>query len=263
MINTEINTSKDIAITISNMGFAYTAQNRSDVDEVIYRDFSLQIESGTALALMGASGSGKSTLARLMAGMDSPNSGVIERSPTLLRRHDVVYVDQNPFNSVFPWLSVMSNLDYPLRKLGWENSAIIRRRNELLQMFHLSDVKHSLPAKLSGGEVQRLAIARCISWSPRVLILDETFSALDRKTKSEIQDVFRRVLADEAITLVLATHNVGDVMTLCSRCVVLGERPVRSLADLDLQDPSDRARNADLHRQVEESLMRMICDGTI
>ena len=250
-------------IVLQDVGFDYTPDASQSRAGGLIQGFSLEVCKGGALGIMGASGSGKSTLAKIISGMYEPQTGTVSRSPDLLHAHDVVYVDQYALNSVFPWLSVEKNLAHPLRRLKRPAEECLERIRSLLDAFKLAHLSHAYPAQLSGGEQQRLALARCLSWMPSVLVLDETFSALDRQTKDELQSSLRNVIRYHQITLVLVTHNVADVLALCSRCIVIGERPMRMLADLELDDPAARDVSAEGFRRAESWLMGLIRNGTI
>lgn len=116
----------------------------------------MRIEQGSIVTIMGSQRIGKSTLGRIMAGILIPRSGAVGHSPDFMRSADVVYVDQHPLNSVFPWQTVLDNVRYPLEKPNWEGS---ERRDHicyLMNLFRLSALTNVYPAQLSGGELQRL-----------------------------------------------------------------------------------------------------------
>jgi len=197
----------------------------------LFDRFSVCFEPG-ATAILGESGAGKSTLARLLAGQLTPSAGTVNWHFDGGRRpRDVNYMDQTPMNSVFPWQRVLRNIEYPLLKLHWSKADAKRRAMQLLDLFRLTHVAAAYPAHISGGELQRTAIARCVSWSPRALILDESLSALDAATKAVVATALRRLVIDEGVTLILITHNIGDVEMIADRLISLGGRPVRVTED--------------------------------
>lgn len=253
----------EIAIEAIGVRFDYPRGVTADREAPIIDGFDLSVAFGSAVAVMGESGSGKSTLARLLAGIHRPHSGSIRLSSKLGRSCDVVYVDQHPMNSVFPWQTVRMNVCYPLTRLGWTSDQALSRCEELLTVFRLQAVASSYPAQLSGGQLQRLAIVRCLSWKPKILILDESFSALDRKSKVGIQKDFQTVVEKDHVTVIIMTHNVNDILTLCSRCIVLGDRPARIMADLSLGDPRGRDPASDAYTCAESQLLELIKNGTI
>jgi ABC-type nitrate/sulfonate/bicarbonate transport system ATPase subunit len=241
--------------------FSYPA--RAEGNGKLYEDFSLRIEPGSLVALMGASGCGKSTLGRIMAGIISPQRGDVKWSPRLKSTWDIVYIDQHPMNSVFPWQTVRWNLKYPLRKLGWDRDARHERLCYLITLFRLGGVLDAYPAKLSGGELQRLALARLLSWRPELVILDEPFSALDRKVKTEIIEALHEVAVKDQMTLVLITHNISDALALGTRCVLIGQRPVRVVSDLELRIGYPREAGTPDYEAMQEALVTGIRDGLV
>ncbi len=245
------------AVELEGVCFGYGAANGA-----LYSDFSLSIAPGSIVAIMGASGSGKTTLARILAGILPPQEGSVRWSEELRqRRHDIVYLDQQPMNSVFPWQRVRANIEYPLHKLGWERSAIRDRLAYLLALFRLEGAEASYPAQLSGGELQRVALARCLSWRPKLVVLDEPFSALDGKVKEEIAAALRELAARDGITLVLVTHNVTDALAMASRSVVIGHRPVRITGDHRFA-PAGEVPAPD-QDTMQQALINSIRDGLV
>ena len=164
------------ALELEDIDFSYAARlnggNGALFNGTLYKDFSLRIEQGSIVTIMGASGAGKSTLGRIMAGIVIPQRGIVRRSPEFTQPSDLVYVDQHPMNGVFPWQTVLENVRYPLQKLGWEGRERRDRICYLMNLFRLSALSDVYPAQLSGGELQRLALARCLSWKPKLVILD-------------------------------------------------------------------------------------------
>lgn len=226
----------------------------------LFDHFSLSIETGKITALMGASGIGKSSLGQLIAGIYSPHEGEITFNKDIKKSQDVIYIDQKPINSIFPWQNVRNNLAYPLRKLRWNSQTTKERVGMLLNQFGLKELTESYPAQLSGGELQRLALARCLAWKPRLVILDEALSALDAKTKTAVMCNLKRLAKDESMTLLLITHSLTDVVSLSQRCVVINNNPVTIIADEHFAD-QDGALNQ--YRPCHDKLMEVLKHGII
>lgn len=245
----------DAALELNQATFTYARQPAS-TNGHLYERFCLSVQPGSVLVIMGASGSGKSTLGKLMAGLLDPQEGRLFRSPEFTREADVVYVDQHPMNTVFPWQKVRRNVEYPLVRLGWSRGDIPSRIDKMLAMFHLSHLAHARPATLSGGELQRLALARTFGWRPKLAILDESLSALDSKTKQSVIQAIRELAAAEGMTIVFITHNISDAIALGTRFVVVAGRPVEIVSDFQTSTrfPRDEADPdcAALHGQLVE-----------
>ncbi len=250
------------ALELEDIEFSYAG--RSDgLGGPLYNGFSLRIEPGSIVAIMGASGSGKSTLGRIMAGILTPQKGSVRRSPDFTKPSDLVYVDQHPMNGVFPWQTVLQNLRYPLEKLHWEGGERRDRIAYLMSLFRLGALADVYPAQLSGGELQRLALSRCLSWKPRLVILDEPFSALDGKVKAEITSALHELALKDGMTLVLITHNVSDVLALGMRCVIIAQRPVRVISDLEFHTRFPRDESTLDYDAMQQTLINGIRDGLV
>jgi NitT/TauT family transport system ATP-binding protein len=251
----------EYALRMRGVDFSYCAA--PDGSRSLYSGFDLAIDQGSVVALMGASGCGKSTLGKMMARIIGPTAGRIEWSPQFSRRADVVYMDQHPMNSIFPWQTVRGNLGYPLEKLQWNEEESRARVSYLASLFRLDTVLDSLPAQISGGELQRLALARCLSWRPGLVILDEPFSALDRDVKANIGQALHELATKDGMTVVLITHNVSDALAIGMRYVIIGDRPVRIISDLEFKSPHPRQRGALDYDTMEKALIACIRDGLV
>ena len=251
----------DHALRMHSVDFSYCSA--PDNSKPLYSGFELTIGQGSVVALMGASGSGKSTLGKMMARIIGPTAGRIEWSAQFQKRADVVYMDQHPMNSIFPWQTVRRNLEYPLEKLQWSEPESRARVGYLAALFRLDGVLDALPAQISGGELQRLALARCLSWRPGLEILDEPFSALDRDVKTNIIMALHELATKDGMTLVLITHNVSDALAIGMRYVVIGDRPVRVLSYLEFKTPYPRERGTLDYNSMEKALVACIREGLV
>jgi NitT/TauT family transport system ATP-binding protein len=250
------------ALELESIAFSYPARSDSGNGQ-LYTGFSLTVGLGSILALMGPSGSGKSTLGRMMARILAPQAGDVRWSDRFANRWDIVYVDQHAINSVFPWQTVAENIKYPLKKLGWDRARRQERICYLMSLFRLGALADAYPASLSGGELQRLALARCLSWKPQLVILDEPFSALDRRVKAEIIAALQELAPRDGMTLVLITHNVADALALGTRCVVIGQRPVRIISDLEFTTAYPRQPGTRDYVAMQQTLIAGIRDGLV
>ncbi len=225
-------------LSIRNIGKTYPNGT------VAIRDVTLEIASGEIVAVVGGSGCGKSTLLRLLSGLDHPTDGVIEVDGTqIVAPHPAVgIVFQEP--RLLPWLTVEQNVGFGLAH--FRRSERRERAQAALKRVGLADYGACWPRELSGGQAQRVSIARALVTRPSVLLLDEPFSALDAFTRVELQDHLLEIWADTRPTLVLVTHDIEEAVALASRVVVLRPFPgrVAHVADVHLSRPRDRLSHA-------------------
>jgi len=181
-------------------------------------DVDLEVYSGRLMVITGRSGSGKTTLLNLLAGLDSPTSGTVyfqdkdlsrlsEWELTQLRRHQVGFVFQS--FGLLPLLSAYENVELPLRIGEWDRIERHRRTEECLEQVGLSDRSHHRPYELSGGELQRLAIARALVHRPSLILADEPTGELDLATGKAIFNLLKEIVSREDVGVVVATHDVA------------------------------------------------------
>lgn len=240
-----------IAISFKKIAFSYSSKNKIITNSCVYENFSLDITQYSVVAILGGSGSGKSTLGRMSAGMLKPTQGEIVLSKELINLYDTVYIDQNPMNSIFPWQTVERNLTYPLKKLNTPTQEIKDRIKYLTNIFHLGTLLSAYPVQLSGGELQRLALARLLSWRPKLIILDESFSALDQNLREQVTDSLQEIIKHDKMTVILITHNISEALKMASRCIVLGKRPVSIMYDIEVNNDMTK-------KQAQDKLLEAI-----
>jgi len=250
------------AVELKQVHFSYPP-NGNKVGLPLLRDFSFSVGTGTIVCIMGASGVGKSTIGRLMTGVLKPDRGEVNWSTQFKSSADVIYIDQYPMNSIFPWQSVRRNIEYPLYKLHWGEKEIRERTSSLLDLFRLEHLSQSYPVNLSGGELQRLAVARGLSWRPKLVVLDEAFSALDSRLKEDVLDVTYRLAIKDQSTLVLIIHSLSDVLAIASRCVILGRRPLGIVLDQEISLPYPRVDGTTEYSATQDTLIEVLRHGLI
>jgi taurine transport system ATP-binding protein len=195
-------------------------------------DVSMDVPPGAFVSLVGPSGCGKTTLLNLVAGFVPPTDGRVLLDGAEVREPgaDRAVVFQQP--RLFPWMSVRRNVEFGPRMAGI--AAAERRQivDQQLALVGLSDVAERAPYELSGGMQQRAAIARALAARPRVLLMDEPFSALDALTRERLQDELIAIWRRTGVTILFVTHSVDEAVYLSSRIVVLSTHPGRVLADV-------------------------------
>ena len=187
---------------------------------------SLEIPSGSLTALLGPSGSGKSTLLRIIAGLEQPDSGVVEihgadatRLPP--QRRGIGFVFQH--YAAFKHMSVRENVAFGLRVRKRPKAEVDARVKELLGIVGLAGYAERYPSQLSGGQRQRMALARALAVEPSVLLLDEPFGALDAKVRAELRAWLRRLHDEVHVTTVLVTHDQEEAMDVADRIAVMND----------------------------------------
>jgi len=193
----------------------------------VLADVSLTIEPGEFVCLLGPSGCGKTTLVNLIAGLEKPEEGqiLINRKPVSGPGFDRVVVFQEP--GLFPWLSVLGNVEFGLRMMGLSKSQRRERARSYLKLVHLSRFVDAYPHQLSGGMKQRVAIARALAMDPQILLMDEPFGSLDAQTRSVMQQELLDLWQATHKTIFFVTHNVREATGLADRIYEISARPGR------------------------------------
>lgn len=201
-------------------------------------DIRFRVSPGEIVSLVGASGCGKSSLLRIVAGLDRDFTGRIDLAGRLLEglTREIGFVFQEP--RLFPWLDVAANVAFELGPAGRHDPRVAA----LLAEVGLGGHAEAFPKQLSGGQAQRVAIARGLFSQPRLLLLDEPFSAVDAFTRMKLQDLLLTVAQRHAITVLMVTHDIDEACLLSDRVLVLAAQPGRlqEAIDIPLSRPRDR-----------------------
>ena len=195
-------------------------------------DLTLTIPNGSFTCFLGPSGCGKTTLLRTIAGLEIADSGTIHLDSSDLsnkhpsdRNFGVVFQSY----SLFPNLSALKNVTYGLECRGWDQTRARARAMEMLDMVHLADQSDKLPDQMSGGQQQRIAIARAIATEPSVLLLDEPLSALDAKVRTDLRQEVSKIQKDTGITTIMVTHDQSEALEMADQIVVLRDGKIEQI----------------------------------
>ena len=200
----------------------------------------LHVREGEALCILGPSGCGKTTLLRAVHGLLPLDSGRIQVAgqPVTRPRRDVAMVFQH--FGLFPWKTVSQNVAYGVELAGLPQAERRLRVARYVAMVRLQGFERSYPHELSGGMQQRVGLARALALEPRVLLMDEPFSALDAQTREQLQDELLGIWEAAERTMVFITHAIEEAIALGDRVAVLSARPGRVLDIVDVAIPRPR-----------------------
>ena len=232
---------------------------------VALQNIDLSIEAGEFVSLIGPSGCGKSTLLRTIGDLIQPTSGtiVVNGKPAHQARRDRDYgiVFQDPV--LYDWRTVAKNIALPLEMLSWDRTRRAQRVQEMTELVELTGFEGHHPWQLSGGMQQRVSIARALSFSPALLLMDEPFGALDEMTRERLNTELLRIWQETSSTIVFVTHSIAEAVFLSTRVVVMSARPGRiaELIAVDLKQPRtpetrEDPRYFELVTEVREALAR-------
>lgn len=218
-------------IEIEGLCFRYP-----NAPKAVVQDFSVTIEQGEVICILGESGGGKSTVLRLVAGLEIPSKGRI-------KINEITMVDQSVFvqpekrgvgmvfqdYALFPHMTVAENIRFGLNKMS--NKEKDHRINQMLDLVSLGGYRKRYPYELSGGQQQRVAIARTLAPKPSLLLLDEPFSNLDTELRSKIREEIKTILKQTSITVIFVTHDKEDAKSMADRVVILHQGRIVKGAD--------------------------------
>ena len=230
-----------IQIVIQNLSVIYK-EDGTRGETVALQDVNLDIKKGEFVSLVGPSGCGKTTLLRVIADLipatsgDVFISGLTPREARLEKRFGIVF--QNPV--LMDWRTIRRNVCLPLELLKLPKQQRTKKVTEMLDIVGLQEFGHHYPRELSGGMQQRVGIARALAIDPRILLMDEPFSALDEFTKEKLHEDLLRIWRKTNKTIIFVTHNIQEAVFLSDRVVVFSPHPGRVTSVVDITIPRPR-----------------------
>ena len=224
-------------LSVKNIKLTYQSQQS---ETAAIQDISFSIAKGLFVSIVGPSGCGKSTLLSCIAGLTKPTSGKIILDGNEINgvSTQIGYMLQT--DNLFPWRSIYKNVLLGLeiqKKLTEENIAYV---NQLLKKYGLWDFKDSYPSALSGGMRQRAALIRTLAVRPRLLLLDEAFSALDYQTRVTVSRDVYNILRSESQTMIMVTHDIPEAISMSDKIIVLSRRPATVSLIINTPFPKQR-----------------------
>ena len=219
----------------------------------VFEDLGFGIERGETVCLLGHSGCGKTTVLNVLAGLEEATSGgvILDGREVVGPGLDRAVVFQG--HALLPWLTALENVAFAVRSRwpGWKADRVRAHGQRYLDLVHLTGAEGKRPAELSGGMRQRVGIARALAIEPKVLLLDEPFSALDALTRGSLQDEVLRISAATRQTIFLITHDIDEAVLLADRIVLMTPGPRAKVGEVVVNTlPRERSR-ADVHRHPD------------
>lgn len=240
----------DLAIKGLNQSFPRDDGSRL----VVLENLSLDVKDKEFVCILGSSGCGKTTLLRMIAGLDTAESGTIVLDGEEIKgpnpKVGMVFQEY----SLFPWRTVIDNIAFGLEMRGVPKEERYKVAEKYLELVNLAQFHDSFPSELSGGMRQRVAVARALALDPVLLLMDEPFGALDAQTRNKLQIELLEIWEKTKKTVVFITHSVDEAVFLSDRIVVLTPRPGRICQVYEIRLPRPRDRTspefAELRREV-------------
>jgi len=224
---------------------------------VILDGINLAAQPGEFISLIGPSGCGKSTLLRLVAGLSPLTSGALAvdgRTPEAAAT-ELAFVFQEP--TLLPWMDVAGNVELPQRLRGVPTADRAERRRQVLDLVRLTERGDAYPRQLSGGQKMRVSLARALSLTPKIILLDEPFGALDEMTREHLNEELLAIRARQEWTAFFVTHSVAEAVFLSSRIVVMTARPGRVHQEVPVDLPYPRTAETRLSPAYQELVSQL------
>jgi NitT/TauT family transport system ATP-binding protein len=239
LITSEYQESGTAVLQLKEVSKAFQNASSSQQHTVLNR-VNIGVKDGEFVTIMGPSGCGKSTLLNIVAGLESPDSGSIlvrgDQKSTTDRDRIVIFQE----DALFPWLTVLENIEFGLRLAGISKEKRIATAERFVNMVQLSKFANSYIYQLSGGMKQRVAIARALAIDPDILLMDEPFAALDVHTRKLLHNQLLQIHEATKKTILFVTHNINEALSLGDRIVILSPRTGSIKKDFAIGIPRPR-----------------------
>lgn len=235
-------------ISIEAIARRYPGQ--SGVEVAVFENLWLSIERGEFACIIGHSGCGKTTILNILAGLDAPSEGAVIVDGEAIQGTSLDRAVIFQSHALLPWRTVLGNVAYAVTSKwrGWDRAKVKAHAQKFIDLVGLAGSEQKRPSELSGGMKQRVGIARALSITPKIMLMDEPFSALDALTRGTLQDEVRRICLTTGQTAFMITHDVDEAIYLADKIFLMTNGPGAVLAEIvENPLPKDRGRT-DLHR---------------
>jgi NitT/TauT family transport system ATP-binding protein len=245
-------------LVVDGLGKQFASHGRT-----AFTDITFSVSQGEFVALIGPSGCGKSTLLHIMAGLSEPTVGAVRLTDEEIDkpRPEMMFVFQQYTKSIFPWKTVLENVLLGVKyRSEATREALEKVCLEQLELVGLRQYPHYYPYQLSGGMQQRVAIARALARRPKILLMDEPFSALDAMMRVELQDLLLKLWSDLQLTILFVTHDLDEALYLAQRVIMLSASPgtIAEKVEVPLAYPRRQieTRSEQVYLRLREQLYR-------
>ena len=231
-----MNDARDSRLVVENACLRYG-------DLEVLSELSLRVGSTEIVSIVGPSGCGKTTLLRCVGGLNNLNAGEIRIEGQLVEKPLPIVSMVFQHFGLFPWKNLWSNIAYGLKLRHVDRDEIERRVADAIELVGLRGFEHAYPHQLSGGMQQRAGLARALVMEPKLLLMDEPFSAIDAQTREQLQFELLRIWDRRPTAMMFVTHSIDEAVLMGDRVVVLAGRPahVRAVRHVDLPRPRERS----------------------
>ncbi len=239
-------------ISVENLSRAFPSLDGGD-DVTVFEDVWFKVERGEFVCLIGHSGCGKTTLLNILAGLDVATGGgvIVDHEEVTGPSLDRAVVFQG--HALMPWMTAMANIAFAVRSRWpkWNKEQVLKHCQKYVDLVHLTGAENKKPSQLSGGMKQRVGIARAMAIEPKIMLLDEPFSALDALTRGSLQDEVLNICADTEQTVFMITHDIDEAMLLADKIILMTNGPGAKICEIvENTMPRGRTRN-DMHRHPQ------------
>jgi NitT/TauT family transport system ATP-binding protein len=245
-------------LTIENLHHTYFTRTTATT---ALSDITLDVKEGEFISFLGPSGCGKTTLLSIIAGLIEPTEGTVllENKPIKTSQNDIGYMLQQDY--LFPWKTIEENIQLGLKINGTLTNEKKEHTANLLKQMGLNHVGASYPKQLSGGMRQRVALVRTLATEPKLLMLDEPFSALDFQTKLKLEDLVSNTLKNFNKTAILVTHDIGEAIAMSDRIILFSPSPGKVHKTFLVPDelknlPPFKARNHPVYTELFQTIWK-------
>lgn len=231
---------KETILSLNNVNLTYFTDNG---ETQALKDINININDGDFVSIVGPSGCGKTTILSIISGLLKPTSGDVHFKEGY---NQIGYMFQKDL--LFPWLTINKNILLGLQIQKKKTKENIAYANELLKKYGLWDFRNKHPHELSGGMKQRVALIRTLVLRPKILLLDEAFSALDFQTRLNVCDDVYKIIKEQGLTSILVTHDITEAISMSDKITILSNRPASVIKELNIdidKNSTPRLRRSD------------------